>query len=129
MLERDYSEKVHPFKGVKVSVAEHPEKGEGYIVWRRGTGGNVELLHIKVSKPGNGMATKLLKEMLRRLKADPPYATVFGFTRKGNESAQGFYRWAGFELSEVVGVYDEGAAVVFSARYDDLCKRHLEGTE
>lgn len=113
------------YDGIFYARAEHPDKGEGYIVWRYGTGLNVELLHLKVSKPGHGTATKLLQDMLRRLKQDPPWATVFGFTRVNNESAQGFYSWAGFDLSVVKGVYADGEAMLFSARYDDLCARHL----
>lgn len=96
----------------------------GFIVWRKSTGLNAELLHLKVFKPGNGAGTTLLKHMLIELKDDPPYATVFGFTRTVNTSAQEFYRAMGFDLSPVRGVYDDGDAVVFSARYDDLCKKH-----
>jgi ribosomal protein S18 acetylase RimI-like enzyme len=96
----------------------------GYVVWRAGTGGNCELLHLKVREPGNGHGTRLLREMLARLRADPPYAAVFGFVRKSNTSARLFYQGRGFVLSEVEGVYADGAAVVFSQRYDRLCEIH-----
>jgi hypothetical protein len=98
------------------------ESEDGYVVWRRGTGDNVELLHLRSYRPGAG--TRLLRVMLTRLKDDPPYATVFGFCLRSNPKAQEFYLRQGFTLSFVTGVYAEGEAVVFSARYDDLCRRH-----
>lgn len=95
---------------------------DGYIVWRRGTGENVELLHIKSARSGGGSA--LLIKMLEKLKENPPYSTVFGFTRTGNTKAIAFYWRMGFTCSPVAGVYAEGSAMVFSAQYVDLCKRH-----
>lgn len=113
------TEHVEPYRKV-----EHYQCLNGYIVWRRGTGGNIEIVHLKTKETRKGTGTHLLKEMLRRLKAHPPYATIFGFSRIGNESAHAFYRAMGFELTRVKGIYDEGAAVVFSARYSDLLERH-----
>jgi hypothetical protein len=94
----------------------------GYITWRYGTGMNVELLHIRSAVPGGG--TALCIGMLRQLLARPPYATVFGFTRTCNHSAQRFYEKFGFTLTPVVGVYADGDAVLFSASYTALCKLH-----
>ena len=99
---------------------------DGFIGWRWGTGDNVELVDLQVNgAPRTGGGRRLLTEMLRALKASPPYATVFGFTRSPNLDAQRFYAAMGFALSTVVGVYADGSAVVFSARYSDLCARHL----
>lgn len=92
----------------------------GYIVWRRATGDNVELLHLRTFSPGKGTGRELVKAMLHKLLENPPYATVFGFTRSVNESAQSFYKALGFELSEVKGVYDDGTAVLFSQRFKTL---------
>lgn len=92
--------------------------GYGYIVWRVGTGGNVELLHIRASPQGSG--ADLLREMVKRLESAPPYKTVFGFTRTCNAAALEFYRRNGFSLSRVEGVYADGEAVVFSQDYDRL---------
>lgn len=121
MTSLDLLQRVLPFMHVPWAESE-----DGYIVWRMGTGNNTELLHIKVKEPGNGGGSRLLKLMLLQLQQNPPYATVFGFTRAGNLAAHFFYEQMGFTLSPVQGVYDEGAAVVFAARFDDLCKRHLE---
>lgn len=101
--------------------------GAGYIVWRVGTGGNVELLDLQVvpTARGQGVGIGLLRAMLRHLKDNPPYYTIFGFTRTANVEAQEFYAAVGFDLSRVAGVYADGEAIVFSAKYDDLCKRHL----
>ena len=105
----------------------HPSRGDSYIVWRRGTGDNVELLHLY--SIGDGWGLRLLCQMLEVLQHTPPYATVFGFTRAGNAKARAFYERTGFTLTEVAGVYDEGRAVVFSARYDELCRLHLRNAD
>lgn len=102
----------------------HYQCTNGYIVWRRGTGGNVEILHLKVQEVRQHTGTHLLKTMLDKLKDHPPYATIYGFSRAGNETAHAFYRAMGFDLTRVKGVYDEGAAIVFSARYESLLERH-----
>lgn len=94
----------------------------GIIAWRRGTGGNVELEYILVKNKGQGEGRRLVKAMLRALADNPPYATVYGFTRVKNSEARTFYLACGFELSHVDGVYDDGEAMVFSQRYDRLCK-------
>jgi ribosomal protein S18 acetylase RimI-like enzyme len=105
--------------------------GGGLIVWRRGTGDNVELLYIRAgareARVGSGRA--LLRAMLAKLADEPPYSSVFGFTRTSNLEAQAFYRRMGFELSPVTGVYADGDAVLFSQTYEELKKKHLLGKE
>lgn len=91
---------------------------------KEGTGANFEITYLKVQTPRQGIGRLLLVTMLRYFLPNPPYATVYGFTRSGNADAHAFYRAVGFTLSPVQGVYDEGSAVVFSARYDDLCALH-----
>lgn len=118
----DRKKYVEPF-----TYVHHYESDDGYIVWRLGTGNNCELLHLKSLKEGG--ATKLLKVMLKELKKNPPYATVFGFTLSSNDKARAFYRNAGFTLSGVNGIYADGVAVVFSANFNDLCQRHLETSD
>lgn len=103
----------------------HQEQ-EGIIAWRWATGDNVELTHLKVQTPRKGCGRRLLRAMLVKLKEEPPYHTVFGFTRVGNIRAHAFYRAMGFSLSLVTGVYADGAAMIFSAPYLDLCRKHLE---
>lgn len=94
----------------------------GYVTWRRGTGGNVELFNIKTRDRGKGYGRQLVYAMLDALKADPPYHSVFGFTRVSNEEARAFYAALGFRLHEVPGVYADGRAVLFEAPYADLVK-------
>jgi len=99
----------------------------GHIIWRKGTGGNAEILYLKSTKKSGGR--RLLQLMLSGLVANPPCngdGTVYGFVREGNLSALAFYEEMGFELSRVAGVYDEGSAVCFSAPYLALVKTHLE---
>ena len=106
---------IHPYRHVP-----HITLSNGFIVWRRGTGDNVELLHIKTYVPGQGTGRELVIAMLNCLKSNPPYCTVFGFTRTCNEGSQKFYQALGFELTTVKGVYQDGAAVLFSQEYKTL---------
>lgn len=101
----------------------HNEKG--HIVWRRGTGDNVELLHIRVNDQRRGYGNELVKQMILQLQNDKPYSTVFGFTRTNNEVAINFYRKLGFTLSKVDGIYLEQEALVFSQKYDELLNRFI----
>lgn len=94
------------------------------IRWRNGTGGNLELTYLKTTVARQGIGRKLFRVLLERNLKSPPYATVYGFTRVANVDAQAFYRAMGFTLTTVRGVYDDGEAFVFSARYDDLCQLH-----
>lgn len=96
---------------------------DGYIVWRVGTGLNVELLHIRTYADGCGAGRRLLSAMVDKLKACPPYHTVFGFTRTCNHAARQFYAKMGFVLTEVTGVYADGSAVVFSQPFAELLER------
>lgn len=96
------------------------EEDNGFIVWRRATGDNVELLHIKTYQPGQGTGRTLVLAMLLALKSNPPYDTVFGFTRTCNSGAQSFYQSMGFDMCEVLGVYADGSAVLFSQKYSRL---------
>lgn len=93
---------------------------EGYIVWRHGTGGNVELLHIRTFRPGQGDGRRLVYRMLDLLRERPPYYSVFGFTRASNAEAQAFYGALGFNLQPVNGLYAEGQAVMFWQSYERL---------
>lgn len=99
---------------------------DGCIVWRCGTGGNMELLHLQVhpDKLRQGIGSRLFKQMLKQLQHSPPYETVFGFTRSSNTNAQAFYGAMGFDLSYVRGVYRDGNAVLFSQRYEKLKELH-----
>jgi ribosomal protein S18 acetylase RimI-like enzyme len=111
----DLDKYVHPYCGVSFI-----EWVNGYIVYRRATGDNIELLHIKTHVPGQGTGRGLVLAMLQELKDDPPYESVFGFTRAGNIGSQSFYKALGFDLSSVKGVYADGHAVLFSQKYTTL---------
>lgn len=95
----------------------------GYIVWREGTGNNMELLHIGVFKKRKGYGRQLVKEMLQNLKAHPPYFSVFGFTRTSNDVAHSFYKALNFDLVPLAGLYKDGSAVMFWQEYKKLCEK------
>lgn len=112
-----FSEKyIFPFRGVE----HHYDTTVGFVVWRRGTGDNVELLHIRTFNPGRGDGRRLFHIMLNRLATRPPYHSIFGFTRVGNEEAKAFYGALGFHLQIVEGLYAEGRATIFWQKYEVL---------
>lgn len=106
------------------------EDERGYIVWRIGTGHNVELLHIRAKEPRRGYGTSLVVTMLRDVEAEiartnqVPHS-VFGFTRQSNEAALAFYGSLGFTLDPILDLYREGPAVLFSQEYARLRERLL----
>lgn len=107
---------VTPFRGVDYVYRD----GVGWVAWRRGTGDNVELLHVRAFTPGSGHGRALVREMLDRLRRRPPYHSVYGFTRVGNEAAQLFYAALGFRLQRVDGLYQAGEAILFWAPFTEL---------
>lgn len=113
----------------RFSQASHHATNEGYIVWRRGSGDNVELLHIRAYRKQQGVGKRLLLHMVKELQNDPPYKTVFGFTRISNDAARAFYLSLGFTLTEVDGVYADGRAVLFSQSYESLVTRLSKADE
>lgn len=101
------------------------EEELGYIVWRVGTGENVEILHIRAFSPGIGEGPLLIKKMLEQLKWKPPYHSVFSFVLDYNERAKRMYTAAGFQENKVVGLYAGGDCALFTAPFRDLCRLHL----
>jgi len=100
----------------------HVWSKEGYIVWRLGTGGNVELLHIRSFQKGKGIGRRLVIAMLMELKKSPPYYSVYGFTRVANEGAVKFYKALGFHVEITDAPYKKGEAVLFSQSYNKLLR-------
>lgn len=90
----------------------------GYIAWQMSTGENVELLFIEVSKPGNGHATLLVREMCKRIK---PFNSVFVFRLASNDAAGHFYRRLGFREYAVDDLY-KVPAILGVVSYEKLCR-------
>jgi ribosomal protein S18 acetylase RimI-like enzyme len=112
-------------KHVKAYMDIHYIEGaNGYVVWRMGTGGNTELLHLHASPTRKSHGKTLLKRMLEELLKDPPYCTVYGYCLESNTDAQRFYTSMGFHLTHVTGIYKEGGAYVFSQTYERLKEIH-----
>lgn len=101
----------------------------GYIVWRLGTGENVELLHIRSFETGHGLGQRLVKAMLRELKKNPPFHSVFGMTLASNSPAVKMYQNAGFNIMECPFPYKGGNSVVFYQSFDVLCQKLLANDE
>lgn len=100
------------------STLEHIFDERGYIVWRVGTGGNVELLHIRSLKKGKGK--ELVRDMLSVLKDNKPYYSVFGFCLASNKKAIRFYTKLGFTLEKLQGPYKKDSSVFFWQDYKKL---------
>lgn len=96
-------EHVNPY-----TVIHYIEDYRGYIVWRLGSGGNIELLHIAASYPRVGYGTSLVRSMVDKLLELPekPKA-VFGFTRAQLEPANKFYQALGFSLHRLSDFYKQ----------------------
>lgn len=109
--------RVVPFEGVNWIH----EPVIGCIAWRRGSGDNVELLHVYSFSPGGGR--EMLQRLAWRLESTPPYYSVYGFTRVENVKAQEFYRRNGFTIQRVDGVYKDGAAILFMQPWDEMRRR------
>lgn len=86
--------------------------GRGYIVWRFGTGENVELLHIRSFKTGQGLGPRLVKVMLRELKKNPPFYSIFGMMLAANEPVIKMYQKMGFNTMECPFPYKGGNSVM-----------------
>jgi ribosomal protein S18 acetylase RimI-like enzyme len=118
-LQNEFMQKyVLPFD----SVSYEYDGQAGFIVWRMGTGGNAELLHIKAYELREGLGRALLYKMLDRLADQPPYHTVYGFSRVSNKRAASFYKAMGFHLVPVDGVYKDGKAIMFWQEYSQLVR-------
>jgi ribosomal protein S18 acetylase RimI-like enzyme len=97
----------------------------GLLAWRRGTGDNVEITWLRAAEKRVGCGTRLIRDLLLQLKDQPPYYSIYGFTRGQNNTAQAFYIALGFQMHRVDGIYREGMAYVFRESYEYLCRRHL----
>lgn len=105
-----------PFE--RLSHLYEPERG--FIVWRQGTGDNTELLHIKAAELRRGHGRWLVYRMLEHLEREPPYHSVYGYTRVSNRRAQAFYESLGFRCQRLEGIYRDGQAVLFWRDYQGL---------
>jgi ribosomal protein S18 acetylase RimI-like enzyme len=116
---------VHPYYRIDRIDNEY-----GYIVWRVGTGDNIEILHISACIEGKGYGRELVRCMCERLKEtkSEPYFSVFGFTKANNDNAIKFYIGLGFMVKPVTSIYKDGASV-FSIPYVDLLRKLRESND
>lgn len=108
------------------NISYYYDNSYGYIVWRLGTGENIELLHIRTFEKRKGYGRKLFIQMLKQINSEDtkPYHSIFGFTRSSNKEAQEFYVAMGFNIVDVSGIYKDGHCKLFWASFDDLIKRY-----
>lgn len=102
--------------------------GKGYIVWRLGTGENIELLHVRSFQPGKKLGVRIVRAMLREIgKRKPPFYSVWGFALASNETAIRWYQSMGFNTEECAGPYKGGPSIVFWQSFEKLCEELLAG--
>lgn len=96
-------------------------KHRGYIVWRLGTGQNVELLHIRAIEVHKGHGEYLMRMMTLQLKFNRPYHSVFVFTKKSNTDALNAYKHWGFQFTEIPNLYRDDGTMLGTISFTDLC--------
>lgn len=103
---------------------------EGYVAWRRGTGENVEVLHIRAFKTGRGLGVLLAQAMIYELKKNPPYYSVFGFGLASNLPPQKVWKKVGFDIEITKAPYKGGPAFLVSQSFEILVKKlEVDGDE
>lgn len=93
---------------------------KGYLIWQVGTGGNVEITHLRVFEKRKGHATNFMKRFVRLIK---PYHSVYVFCLKSNKPALAAYRSFGFEFTEVPNLYRDDGTMLGTVTYTDLCEK------
>lgn len=114
----DFEKKyIKPFTGLDYVFL----PGKGFVVWRLGTGGNSELLHIMTFSHGKGHAKELVKEMMKNLLKNPPFYSVFGFALSSRTELKKIYTNLGFLITEdIPAPYLGGPAFIFHQSYEKL---------
>lgn len=100
-----------------------PEKG--FIVWRVGTGENIELLHLRTFYQGKGYARELIGKMIRQLEKNPPYHTIFGFALASRSNLKEIYIKLGFNVTEEIPVPYKEPSFIFWQEYVKLKEKYL----
>jgi ribosomal protein S18 acetylase RimI-like enzyme len=112
---------------LKINYVFWPTKG--FIVWRKGTGENIELLHIRTFDSNKGYAKQLVKEMIKRIQKNPPYYSIFGFglTTPEKPHLKEIYKKLGFNVSgDIPGPYKGGSSFLFYQSYEELKQKYLK---
>lgn len=93
-------------------------EGQDFLIWGKGSGGNVEILDIAVnSERGVGIGTRLVNTLIEQVRSDT--RLIFAVTRLSNYRAHSFYRKFGFaKIGTLLHFYvpEMEDAVVFGFR-------------
>jgi ribosomal protein S18 acetylase RimI-like enzyme len=100
----EITRKLIPYRGYQMIYNDY-----GYIVWREGTGNNIELLFIETRERRKGYGRLLFDEMKKEIR---PYNSIFVFHLASNIGAGTFYNKIGFnEVARFDGLYKETAVL------------------
>lgn len=125
-FEEFYGYYIRPYLGIDYIFV--PE--EGYVAWRRGTGDNVEVLHIRAFKTGKGTGVLLAQAMIHELKKRPPYYSIFGFGLASNLPPQKVWKKVGFDIEITKAPYKGGPAFLISQSFEVLVRKlETDGNE
>jgi len=95
----------------------------GYIVWRYGTGDNLEILFLVSAEKRKGNATHLCRMMIHKLEScgERPYHSLFLFRLAGNVESQAFFTRLGFkEVNLGRSIYGGDDTVILWIAWDDF---------
>lgn len=95
----------------------------GYIVWRLGTGDNIEVLFIEAKEPGKGYGKELFRRMVRSIESNKrqPYHSVYVYRLGANELARRLYAKLGCkEINLGQSVYRDDETVIAWITWEDL---------
>jgi len=100
-------------------------EGRGYMAWHLSTGENIEILFVEIhpSLRGQGLTSQLFAEFCQRAKLNPPYNSVFAFTRADNEIAHRMYLRFGFYLKRIPNLYKHLDAYLAVVNFQKLCEK------
>ena len=92
----------------------------GFIEWEQGTGGNIEITHIRVYEKRKGTGKQLMRELLKKAEA---FHSFYAFAFSEREDAISFYKAVGFkEILCGQSVYKSGRTSLMWATYEDIRK-------
>lgn len=97
----------------------------GYVVWRVGTGDNLEIVFVRAAEPGHGYGKRMLREMVAAVTSvgPRPYHSVYAYRLRSNEQAGRFYRALGFrEVDLGASVYRDDGTVLAWVPWAELVK-------
>jgi len=92
----------------------------GFIEYREGTGGNIEITQIRAYEKGRGTGRELIRRLIEESK---PYYSIYAFVLASRLDARRFYASCGLnEMPIGRGLYKNDGAIIMTANHEDIRK-------